>query len=315
MRAKLTPSLQARDLLIIISVVYVLLVAGSLSLNLMSTRQRYEELSLAVARSIFQQFVAVRTWSAQHGGVYLQTNEDLGFDPDLKDTSGKATTADGRVLTRVHPEYVTRLISDILTAESGVKIGVTSLKLTSADNAPDAWEKAALEKFDKGGSEQHAIVQMGQVSAFRYMAPLKTEESCMGCHGRQGHTLGDIRGGLSVTFSYAPFQKAIRNSYTYTYAVHALFLFAGLTIMFVLGRKLVRRIVEVQESSARIKRLEGLLPICAGCKKIKSERADPSRQDSWIPVEVFISGRTDADFTHSLCPECVKKLYGREYGE
>lgn len=44
--------------------------------------------------------------------------------------------------------------------------------------------------------------------------------------------------------------------------------------------------------------LEGLLPICAECKKIRNS------QEEWVPVEVFVEERTEARFTHGLCPHC-----------
>lgn len=48
-------------------------------------------------------------------------------------------------------------------------------------------------------------------------------------------------------------------------------------------------------------RLEGLLRICAVCKSIRNERG------AWEPLEAFISDRSDADFTHGLCPRCVAR--------
>jgi PAS domain-containing protein len=50
-------------------------------------------------------------------------------------------------------------------------------------------------------------------------------------------------------------------------------------------------------------RLRGLIPICAGCKKIRRDDA------AWEPLERFIEDRSHAAFTHSLCPSCVARLY------
>jgi hypothetical protein len=55
------------------------------------------------------------------------------------------------------------------------------------------------------------------------------------------------------------------------------------------------------EHSAR--RLEGLLPICSGCKRIREQAGE------WTPVEEYFSARVAADFTHGLCPECRVRLY------
>ncbi|MBN1699078.1 MAG: hypothetical protein JW881_16280 [Spirochaetales bacterium] len=53
----------------------------------------------------------------------------------------------------------------------------------------------------------------------------------------------------------------------------------------------------------KIKILTGLLPICSSCKKIRDESG------AWKPFENYICSHSEADFTHSICPECRKKLY------
>lgn len=53
----------------------------------------------------------------------------------------------------------------------------------------------------------------------------------------------------------------------------------------------------------RMKYLEGILPICSVCKKIR----DP--QNHWQPIESYIRDRSDAEFSHGICPECAQKLY------
>jgi hypothetical protein len=50
-------------------------------------------------------------------------------------------------------------------------------------------------------------------------------------------------------------------------------------------------------------KLEGLLPICAFCKSIRNEAGD------WESLESFISTRSDADFSHGLCPTCMRQHY------
>ena len=72
---------------------------------------------------------------------------------------------------------------------------------------------------------------------------------------------------------------------------------------------LKKKIGELEHALSHIKNLEGILPICSSCKKIRLEGADPEQQEGWKPVEVYISERTKAEFSHSICPECMKKLY------
>lgn len=86
-------------------------------------------------------------------------------------------------------------------------------------------------------------------------------------------------------------------------------------MVYFFGTKLIKGIERLQEALSRIRTLEGMLPICAACKKIRPAGADPKSQESWIPVESFIGERTDARFSHGLCPECLKRLYNWEYRE
>ncbi len=64
-----------------------------------------------------------------------------------------------------------------------------------------------------------------------------------------------------------------------------------------------RLIEELQRALARIKTLRGLIPICASCKKIRDD------QGYWSQVEEYFQAHADAEFTHSICPQCTKRLY------
>lgn len=60
---------------------------------------------------------------------------------------------------------------------------------------------------------------------------------------------------------------------------------------------------KLREALRNIRTLEGLLPICASCKKIRDESGN------WSHLEKYIGDNSNATFTHGLCPECIKKLY------
>jgi hypothetical protein len=62
--------------------------------------------------------------------------------------------------------------------------------------------------------------------------------------------------------------------------------------------------------SRYVETLEGLLPICASCKKIREHGADPSNPGSWTAIESYIAQRTQATFSHGICPACRISLYG-----
>lgn len=64
-----------------------------------------------------------------------------------------------------------------------------------------------------------------------------------------------------------------------------------------------RLIQELREALENVRKLRGLLPICAYCKKIRDD------QGYWNQLESYISQHADVTFTHSVCPECSKKIY------
>ena len=64
-----------------------------------------------------------------------------------------------------------------------------------------------------------------------------------------------------------------------------------------------RLIQDLQKSLANVKSLSGLLPICAGCKKIRDDKG------YWSQVESYVQMHSEATFTHGLCPDCIKKYY------
>ena len=62
-------------------------------------------------------------------------------------------------------------------------------------------------------------------------------------------------------------------------------------------------IAQLREALSKIKTLTGLLPICSACKKIRNDKG------VWEQMEVYIRDHSEADFSHSICPECMKRLY------
>jgi DNA-binding response OmpR family regulator len=61
-------------------------------------------------------------------------------------------------------------------------------------------------------------------------------------------------------------------------------------------------ILELQDALAKVKTLSGMIPICAWCRKIRNDKG------YWDQVEAYIESRSNATFTHGICPECSKKM-------
>jgi hypothetical protein len=73
---------------------------------------------------------------------------------------------------------------------------------------------------------------------------------------------------------------------------------AGITIWGVAGVSLMRKRM-VQE----VKALRGLLSICSYCKKVRDSN------DTWTPLELFVTRHSEADFSHGICPTCLPKYF------
>jgi DNA repair exonuclease SbcCD ATPase subunit len=68
------------------------------------------------------------------------------------------------------------------------------------------------------------------------------------------------------------------------------------------------RVIDLlQEALAKVKQLSGFIPICAACKKIRDDKG------FWQQIEQYIREHSEAEFTHSICPDCAKKLYPELY--
>ena len=59
----------------------------------------------------------------------------------------------------------------------------------------------------------------------------------------------------------------------------------------------------------RVSHLEKLLPICAHCKSIRLPESQPEEQKNWETLEEYITSRTQSEFSHTVCPDCLKKHY------
>ncbi|MFA6497874.1 MAG: response regulator [Desulfurivibrionaceae bacterium] len=68
-------------------------------------------------------------------------------------------------------------------------------------------------------------------------------------------------------------------------------------------------IAELQEALAKVKLLSGFIPICASCKKIRDDKG------YWQQVESYIEKHSNAEFSHSICPDCTHRLYPELYPE
>jgi hypothetical protein len=64
-----------------------------------------------------------------------------------------------------------------------------------------------------------------------------------------------------------------------------------------------RLILKLRDALSKVRTLSGMLPICASCKKIRNDKG------YWEQIETYLRDRSEADFTHGICPDCAQRLY------
>ncbi|MEX6502269.1 diguanylate cyclase domain-containing protein [Pseudomonas zhanjiangensis] len=180
------------------------LVLASFIWNWQSLDRHTLDLAASQSSFVFKVVESVRLWNARHGGVYALVDDNNQPNPYLKVAERDLTSTSGRALTLLNPAYMTRQLAEVVNELSGVRMHLTSLKLLNPGNAADSWETGALQAFERGEQSRLELVGDSDQQLVRYMAPLYVEPECLQCHGHQGYRLGDVSGGLSVSYSAAP---------------------------------------------------------------------------------------------------------------
>ena len=214
------------------------------------------------ARKVFQNHLVFRKWNAMHGGVYAKITPQTPPNPYLEVDERDITSPSGIRLTKINPAYMTRQVNELAFKKYGTISHITSLRPIRPENKPDEWEKDALEKFALGHQEVSAVKTINQAHYLRLMQPLITEEGCLPCHAKQGHHVGSIRGGISVSVPLAPYDTINRNNMKQLGFMYASIWMAGIigtaAFMFILKRQVKKRLAAEQELREREK-LEGVV--------------------------------------------------------
>jgi hypothetical protein len=300
------------NILFSLSVLLWTIVLGCLLVwNIKSETNQTQELAVHEAQAFFNEVVTVRNWNSSHGGVYVPVTSETQPNPYLKVADRDVITTDGLRLTKLNPSYMNRQIGELAARRNKVWYHITSANPLRPENIPDQWEMAALKMFSAGRPEYSEFSESSAGDkVFRYMAPLFAEDSCLECHHEQGYELGDLRGGISVTIEAEPILTTENQHIHYLLVTYLLIWVLGLAGQFAARYHLniekeerEKVIKELQQALAEVKTLSGLLPICASCKKIRDDSG------YWNQIEKYFIDHTDVEFSHGLCPDCVKKIY------
>ncbi|SFC20416.1 diguanylate cyclase (GGDEF) domain-containing protein [Marinospirillum celere] len=160
----------------------------------------------------------MRHWNTEHGGVYAPLTEDTPENPYLDVPEKTITSPSGIQLTSLNPAYMTRQLSELMQG-SELEINLTSRRLMNPNNQPDVWEAKVLNYLEETGASEYVETQGEQL---RYMAPLYMEPGCLACHAHMGYEVGDLRGGLSVSFPKTYIQRMTHELHRESRSTHLL---------------------------------------------------------------------------------------------
>lgn len=208
-----TDELETRSLRFFIlaaSLVAALCVTGGFLGMALRDRRLIRDEMVNRGRRDFANIVLMRQWNASFGGVYVEKRPGVVSNPYLANPDITDTT--GKDYTKKNPALMTRELSELLEKDLGYAIHITSLRPLNPGNEPDPREAEALQAFEQGEKERHWFEQQGGRTFFRYMGPLAVDATCLQCHAGQGYRVGDIRGGISVSFRVEELQAKLRTN-------------------------------------------------------------------------------------------------------
>ena len=203
------------------------------------------------AREQFHRDVIYRKWSTIHGGIYAPVTENTPPNPYLSQIEERdIETPSGRKLTLINPAYMTRQAHELAAKDRGILAHITSLNPIRPENAPDAWETAALKAFEQGEEEIASIETLNGEKFLRLMRPLFTEKSCLQCHAEQGYKEGQVRGGISVKAPMAPYAAITAKHTALVSMSHGIIWLIGV-IALVAGTRNIRRHITDSKDAQR----------------------------------------------------------------
>jgi len=189
--------------------IWSVIVGGSLIWNLHLTEGRTMALAHNEALANFNKDQAFRLWATNHGGVYVPITPQFKPSPFMSHIPDRdIETPGGRKLTLLNPASMVRQLMDDYSDLYGIRGKITSKKVLYPGNAPDEWEKEALERLEQGEKEVLEVAEINGKPFLRLMRPMYMQAGCEKCHSHQGLHEGDFSGGVDVSIPIAPYLEA-----------------------------------------------------------------------------------------------------------
>lgn len=182
---------------ILLYLTFVILVI-SLYLMIDSMRNKniefQKQILIKEARTHFNSQENTREWNSRYGGVYVKPIDSQKPNPYLQDNTLRVD--ENLTLIKINPAWMTRQLSELSNIKN-FHFRITSLIPINPNNIATPFEVKALKYIEQTQEEEY--YEFSNDKNFNYMGALITKKSCLPCHEHQGYTLGDVRGGISIS--------------------------------------------------------------------------------------------------------------------
>lgn len=213
------------------------------------------EMATAEAHASCEKDLFYREWASSHGGVYVPISDSTPPNPNLLGFPERdIVTPSGRKLTLVNPAYMTRQVFERGVSNNKILRGhIISLKPIRSANFPDPWEEKALKTLAlaEGEKEFSELQDIDGSEYLRLVRVVKTEQGCLQCHVEQGYTIGDIRGGISVSVPLAIYTDNAHMMISGSAFTHSFIWFLGIGMIAGGRRAISSKVIELEESEKR----------------------------------------------------------------
>jgi putative nucleotidyltransferase with HDIG domain len=169
------------------------------------------------AKASIRKDVAIRKWLASHGGVYVPVSERTTPNIYLSHIANRdIITNDGQQLTLMNPAYILTQVAKDYANEYGIRGHITTINPLNPNNVADPWETKTLTGMQKTLNDFGELAQIDNITYMRVLEPMLVTQACLKCHAHQGYSVGDVRGGISISIPVQPFYDQMLHQLTYT---------------------------------------------------------------------------------------------------
>ena len=247
--------------------------------------EQQKQILIQEAQTHFNSQSNTRKWNDSYLGVYVLSQKELKPHPYLPNNT--VVSKDNETLYRVNHSSMARQLSEI-SDQNDFKFHLTSLNPLNEMNKADAFEKIALKYIEKSGNNSYYEFHG---NTFRYLGAILTQQKCLECHAHQGYSIGDVRGGLSVTLDSKNYNAAVKDIQNRNLVIKT-FIFIFLFIIMLLMRKQIQNNAEltkkVEERTKEINKTKELLQNVLD--------ADKSLMMVSSGIEVILANKTALNF-------------------